>query len=46
MTDLTIMYLAFLIFATATSYWLGRKSGINHALDFLEFEGVLEWEDD
>jgi hypothetical protein len=46
MTDLTIMYFAFLVFATAASYFLGRKAGIEHALDFLEFEGVLEWEDD
>jgi hypothetical protein len=46
MTDLTLMYLAFLVFATATSFYFGRKQGINHALDFLEFEGVLEWEDE
>lgn len=46
MDNITLVYLAFLVVATSISFWLGRKQGIEHALDFLEFEGVLEWEDD
>jgi hypothetical protein len=46
MTDIEILAYGFLIVATASSFYLGRKQGIRDTVNFLETEGMLEFEDE
>lgn len=45
MSDVHILAVLFIIVATGASYYLGRRSGIQNAVDYLEEAGVLEFDD-
>jgi len=45
MSDYEILNLLFIIFATGISYFLGHKKGISNTVDFLEDQGILEFEE-
>ena len=45
LSDTQILVGIFLIIATASSYWIGRKQGITDTVDLLEANGILEFDD-
>jgi hypothetical protein len=45
LSDIQILVGIFLIIATGSSYWIGRKQGITDTVDLLEATGVLEFDD-
>jgi hypothetical protein len=44
MSDLEIMMYTFITIAAVGSYWFGHKKGVSNTVEFLEQEGVLEFE--
>ena len=44
MSDLEIMMYVFISMAAVGSYWAGHKKGVSNTVDFLEKEGILEYE--
>jgi hypothetical protein len=45
MSDFEIIMFIFIIIATSSSFYIGRKRGIQDAVDYLENEGVLTFDD-
>jgi hypothetical protein len=44
MSDLEIMMYTFITIAAVGSYWFGHKKGVSNTVEFLEQEGILEFE--
>jgi hypothetical protein len=44
MSDLDIMMYTFITVAAVGSYWFGHKKGVSNTVEFLEQEGILEFE--
>jgi hypothetical protein len=44
MTDLEILGYIFIIITAIGSYWFGHKKGVSNTVEFLEQEGILEFE--
>ena len=44
MSDLEIMMYTFITISAVGSYWVGHKKGVTNTVDFLEQEGILEYE--
>jgi|18_taG_2_1085343.scaffolds.fasta_scaffold00414_12 hypothetical protein len=45
MSDFELVMFIFIIIATSGSFYLGRKKGIQDAVDYLENEGMLTFDD-
>jgi hypothetical protein len=44
MSDAEIMMYVFITVAAVGSYWFGHKKGVSNTVEFLEEEGILEFE--
>jgi len=44
MSDLDIMIYTFITVTAIGSYWFGHKKGVSNTVEFLEQEGILEFE--
>ena len=44
MSDLDIMMYTFITVTAIGSYWFGHKKGVSNTVEFLEQEGILEFE--
>jgi hypothetical protein len=44
MGDLEIMMYTFITISAVGSYWFGHKKGVSNTVEFLEQEGILEFE--
>ena len=44
MSDLEVMMYTFITAAAVGSYYYGHKKGVSNAVEFLEQEGVIEFE--
>ncbi|MBT5236486.1 MAG: hypothetical protein HOM18_14440 [Candidatus Marinimicrobia bacterium] len=44
MSDLEVMMYTFIVIAAVGSYWVGHKKGVSNTVEFLEREGILEFE--
>jgi hypothetical protein len=44
MSDLDIMMYTFVAVTAVGSYWFGHKKGVSNTVEFLEQEGILEFE--
>ena len=44
MSDLDIVMYTFITVAAVGSYWFGHKKGVSNTVEFLEQEGILEFE--
>jgi len=44
MSDLDIMMYTFITVTAVGSYWFGHKKGVSNTVEFLEQEGILEFE--
>ena len=45
MTEIELLFLVILVGSGYTSWALGKKEGIEKTIDYLEQEGLLEFED-
>jgi len=43
-SDLDIMMYTFITVTAIGSYWFGHKKGVSNTVEFLEQEGILEFE--
>jgi hypothetical protein len=46
MSDLEVMMYTFITIAAAGSYYYGHKKGVSNTVEFLEQEGILEFEEE
>jgi hypothetical protein len=44
MSDLELLTLGFITIAAIGSYYYGHKKGVSNTVEFLEQEGILEFE--
>ena len=44
MSDLDIIMYTFITVTAVGSYWFGHKKGVSNTVEFLEQEGILEFE--
>jgi len=44
MSDLEILTYGFITVTAIGSYWFGHKKGVSNTVEFLEQEGILEFE--
>jgi hypothetical protein len=44
MSDLELMTYTFVAITAIGSYWVGHKKGVSNTVEFLEKEGILEFE--
>ena len=45
MSDAEIGFYAFIIVATVGSYLVGHRKGVSNTVEFLEGEGIIEFEE-
>lgn len=46
MSDAEIGMYLFVTIAAVGSYWVGHKKGVSNTVEFLEQEGILEYEEE
>ena len=46
MTEIDIMYLVVLLASINISYMIGKKIGIENTINYLEQEGILEFDEE
>ena len=46
MSDLDIIMYTFITVTAVGSYWFGHKKGVSNTVEFLEQEGILEFEEE
>lgn len=44
MSDLDIMMYTFITVTAIGSYWFGHKKGVSNTVEYLEHEGLIEFE--
>lgn len=45
-SELQIAMYLFLIIAAVGSYWAGHKKGVSNTVEYLEQEGIIEFEEE